>query len=97
MEINQDSRNKESFLSHVFSTTDEDKGEMLNIVQYSTLAIIPILLLNKFINRFIPEADPDKSSIELLVEILIQFKFDTLLSFDDLLINIAPAQVPKTV
>tara|TARA_Y100000816_G_scaffold257363_1_gene211502 strand:- start:8207 stop:8851 length:645 start_codon:yes stop_codon:yes gene_type:complete len=72
MEINQDSRNKESFLSHVFSTTDEDKGEMLNIVQYSTLAIIPILLLNKFINRFIPEADPDKSSIELLVEILIQ-------------------------
>ena len=34
MEINQDSRNKESFLSHVFSTTDEDKGEMLNIVQY---------------------------------------------------------------
>lgn len=73
MEINQELKDeKKTFLSHVFSTDDESKGEMINIVQYSFLAIIPVLVLNKIMNRFIPDADPDKSSIELLVEICIQ-------------------------
>lgn len=74
MDILQDARDisKKSFLGHVFSTTDEGKAEILNVVQYSTLGIIPILLLNKFIQRFIPEADAEKSSIEVLVEIFLQ-------------------------
>ena len=73
MEINQELKeSKTSFLSHVFSSTDESKGEMVNVVQYALLGVIPVLLLNKLIHRFIPEADPDKSSIELLVEIAIQ-------------------------
>lgn len=63
---------KRTFFSHVFSTTEEGKAELLNVVQYSLLAIIPVIVLNKSINRFIPEADPDKSSLELLVEIFIQ-------------------------
>ena len=33
---------------------------------------MPIFLLNKFIQRFIPEADLEKSSLELLLEILVQ-------------------------
>jgi hypothetical protein len=64
--------NKKSFLSHVFSTSEEGKAEILNIVQYSLLAVIPVVILNKSIQRFIPEADPDKSSLELLAEIFIQ-------------------------
>lgn len=71
MEIVQES-NKPTFLGHVFSTTEEDKGEMLNVMQYALLACIPIVALNKFIQRFVPEADPDKSNLELLVEIVIQ-------------------------
>lgn len=71
MEITQEKK-ETSFLSHVFSSTDEDKGEILNVMQYSLLAIIPVIVLNKIIHRFIPEADPDKSSLELLVEIAIQ-------------------------
>jgi len=63
---------KPSFLSHVFSSTDEGKAEFFNVIQYSSLAIIPIVVLNKLIQRFIPEADLDKSSLELLVEIFIQ-------------------------
>lgn len=69
-EITESSR--KTFFSHVFSTTEEGKAEVLNVVQYSTLGIIPIVVLNKLINRFIPEADPDKSTLELLVEIFIQ-------------------------
>lgn len=64
--------NKNTFFNHVFSTTEEGKAEIMNVVQYSLLGVVPIVFLNKLIHRFIPEADPDKSSLELLAEILIQ-------------------------
>lgn len=63
---------RKSFVSHVFSTTEEGKAELLNIIQYAGLGIIPIILLNKIISRFIPEADPEKSSLELAIEIILQ-------------------------
>ena len=63
---------KKTFFSHVFSTTEEGKSEILNVVQYSFLGVIPIVILNKLIQRFIPDADPDKSSVEILIEILLQ-------------------------
>jgi hypothetical protein len=64
--------NRKSFLGHVFSTTEEGKAEILNVVQYASLGVVPIVILNKLIQRFVPEADGEKSSIELLVEIFIQ-------------------------
>lgn len=74
MEILQEARDihRKSFLSHVFSTTDEGKAEVLNVIQYATLGVIPIIALNKLIQRFVPEADTEKSSLELLVEVFIQ-------------------------
>ena len=74
MEILQEAKdnNKKNFLSHVFSTTEEGKAEILNVVQYSVMGVVPIVILNKCIQRFIPEADPDNSSLEILAEILIQ-------------------------
>lgn len=64
--------NKKTFFSHVFSTTEEGKSELINVVQYSFLGVIPIVVLNKLIQRFIPDADPDKSSVEITIEILLQ-------------------------
>ena len=74
MDVLQESKDisKMSLLSHVFSSTEEDKAEILNVVQYSLLGVVPVVVLNKLIQRFIPEADPDKSSVELLAEIVIQ-------------------------
>ena len=63
---------KKTFFNHVFSTTEEGKAEILNVVQYSLMGVIPIVLLNKLIQKFIPEADSEKSSWEILAEILIQ-------------------------
>jgi hypothetical protein len=63
---------RKSFVNHVFSSTEEGKAEILNVLQYSFMGILPIILLNKSIQRFVPEADPEKSSLEVLVEILIQ-------------------------
>jgi hypothetical protein len=74
MDILQEAKdlNKNTFFSHVFSTTEDGKAELLNVVQYSIFGIIPVVILNKLIQRFIPEADSEKSTLELLVEILIQ-------------------------
>lgn len=63
---------KKTFFNHVFSTTEEGKAELLNIVQYSSLGVLPVVLLNKLVNRVIPDADTDKSSLEILVEIFLQ-------------------------
>jgi hypothetical protein len=63
---------KKTFLGHVFSSSEEGKAEFFNVTQYSLLAVVPVVILNKTIQRFIPEADPDKSTLELLVEIFIQ-------------------------
>lgn len=63
---------KHTFLSHVFSSTEEGKAEILNVIQYAFMGIIPIVILNKSIQRFIPEADTEKSTLEILAEIFIQ-------------------------
>jgi hypothetical protein len=74
MEILQESKEltKNTFFNHVFSTSDEGKAEMFNAVQYVMIGFVPIFVLNKLIQRFVPEADLDKSSLELLLEIFIQ-------------------------
>jgi hypothetical protein len=63
---------KKTFLGHVFSSTEEGKAEILNVIQYALMAVIPVVILNKSIQRFIPEADTEKSSLEILAEIFIQ-------------------------
>ena len=74
MDILEEARNvnRKSFLSHVFSTTEEGKAELLNVSQYACLGVIPIVMLNKLIQRFIPEADHEKSSLEITIEVFLQ-------------------------
>lgn len=63
---------RRGFMGHVFNTSDESNAEIMNISQYALLSVIPVVILNKVVQRFIPEADPDKSSLEILVEIILQ-------------------------
>ena len=74
MDILQEAReiSKQTFFNHVFSTTDDGKAELLNITQYAFIGVVPVVVLNKCIQRFIPEADIEKPTIELLVEIFLQ-------------------------
>ena len=62
----------ETFFQHVFNFNSESKKEMLNIAQYTVVALIPIVILNKVMQKFVPEADDEKGSVELLAEVLIQ-------------------------
>ena len=71
-ELTKTSSNKNGFFKHVFNFDEESKSEMLNIIQYSVLALIPVVILNKLMQRLVPEADEDKGSIEITAEVLAQ-------------------------
>ena len=68
-ELSKATNGKPNFFKHVFNFTDESKSEMMNIVQYAILALIPVILMNKAMQKFVPEADEEKGSAELLAEI----------------------------
>lgn len=61
-----------SFFKHVFNFDDDSKGEILNILQYSLIAIIPVIILNKTMQKYVPEADDKKNSLEITAEVVIQ-------------------------
>ena len=67
-----DKKSASGFFKHVFNFEDESKSEMSNIVQYSILSLVPIVLLNKSMQKYVPEADDKKGSLEVLAEIVIQ-------------------------
>ena len=69
MDSSDDSK---GFLKHVFNFDDDSKYDLLNIIQYAMIALIPVIILNKSMSTYVPEADEKKSSIELSAEIIIQ-------------------------
>ena len=71
-EITKSVSNKTSFFNHVFNFNDESKDEMSNIIQYAVLAIIPVIILNKATQRIIPEADEEKGTPEIAIEVILQ-------------------------
>ena len=71
-ELSKSSSSKNGFVKHVFNFDDESKSEMLNIIQYALLALIPVVMLNKGINKIIPEADDEKGSLEITIEVIGQ-------------------------
>jgi hypothetical protein len=60
------------FFKHVFNFDDDSKSDMLNIIQYAIIALVPIVVLNKVMQKYVPEAEEEKGSVELLAEVVIQ-------------------------
>ena len=71
-ELSKTSGGKPGFFKHVFNFDEDSKSEMLNIIQYAVLALIPVVIFNKLMQRFVPEADDEKGSVEITAEILAQ-------------------------
>jgi hypothetical protein len=44
----------------------------MNIIQYAVLALVPVVIMNKLIQNYVPEADDSKGSPEILAEIIAQ-------------------------
>jgi hypothetical protein len=60
------------FFKHVLNFDDDSKEDMMNIIQYALIAIIPVVILNKSMQKLVPEADDEKPSAVILAEVLAQ-------------------------
>ena len=61
-----------SFISYMFSMTDGEKVELINMFQYIILAIIPIILIVRLMKAYIPPVNNKKASVEVAVELIVQ-------------------------
>jgi len=59
------------FINHVFNFNEFNKNALLNLFQYTLLAIPIIIIILKVMNHYIPDDDDTKSSLEISVEVLI--------------------------
>jgi hypothetical protein len=71
-ELSKATNGKPGFFKHVFNFNDESKSEMMNIVQFAVIALIPVIILNKTMQKYVPEADDEKGNFEILAEIMGQ-------------------------
>jgi hypothetical protein len=60
------------FIKHVTRFDNETKSELSNLLQYLIIIIIPIYVLNRFINGVIPVFNEKSGNIELLGEVVMQ-------------------------
>ncbi len=56
------------FIEYITEFNEDTKCELMNMIQYAILAIVPILLLLKAIKNYVPEEDDSKGSLEILAE-----------------------------
>jgi hypothetical protein len=56
------------FFNYVFNFDTENKHRIMNMLQYTLLTIIPVLLILRGIKHIIPEDDDSKGSFEILAE-----------------------------
>lgn len=66
---------KNGFFAFVFDFNEENKSIMLNMVQYTLLAIIPIIIILRLTRNYTPEVDPTKGSLEIIIEVFGQLIF----------------------
>jgi len=64
-----------SFIDHVFRLDEQQKGVVINIVQYTLLAFIPIVIVLYLIRTYVPDPDEHKGSALILGEVVGQVMF----------------------
>lgn len=62
----------QGFFRYMTSLNQKDKNELMNVLQYMILAIIPVILVLKFMKHWIPLDEVDKGSLELALEVMFQ-------------------------
>ena len=70
--IKENNKVDQNFFSYVFNFDEDNKAGMFNMMQYTLLAILPVIILLKLVKHYIPEDDDSKPSLEVLVEVIIQ-------------------------
>lgn len=79
------------FVKYLFELDEENKDEIMNMIQYAVISIIPVVLILKAVKHFIPEEDESKGSLEILVETVGQVVLlTTMIWFSDRIIRFFP-------
>ena len=71
----------EGFFKTVFNFDDDSKAEMMNMLQYMCIAIVPCIIILKAVGAVIPEEDDTKGSFEILAEVLAQITLMVVLMY----------------
>ena len=61
-----------SFVNYMFSMSDGEKVELINMFQYIILAIIPVIIIVRLIKNYVPPLNNKKATIEILIELIVQ-------------------------
>ena len=63
------------FFKYITTFEEEQKGELMNMIQYSILAIIPVIIILRSVKSLVPEEDESKGCLELSMECMLQIIF----------------------
>ena len=69
------------FFEYMTTFTTNEKNQVLNLLQYGGLSVLPLLVVLKVLKLYMPVDDPYKSSPELLLEVLVQIFFILVMFF----------------
>ena len=73
--ISDSTKKTEGFFKYVFKMGDYEQSVLLNIVQYTAIAIIPVIIVLYVNHYYIPEVDEEKGSLIILAEMFGQLFF----------------------
>ena len=71
---------KSSFVEYITTITSRDKSQILNLLQYGGLTIIPILIILKCMKLYEPTLNTFKSSTEIILDSNVEYEHISLLS-----------------
>jgi hypothetical protein len=63
------------FFKYVFNFDEDNMCAILNLMQYTVMAMIPVLFILKGVKNLVPEEDETKGSLEILLESVGQILF----------------------
>ena len=64
-----------AFLGHMFRFDATTKGDLANILQYSALGAVPVILMLKIVKNYFPDVVATKSTAELTFECVAELAF----------------------
>lgn len=73
--ISDSTKKTEGFFKYVFKMGDYEQSLLMNIVQYTLMAIIPVIIVLYVNHYYIPDVDEEKGSFTILAEMFGQLFF----------------------
>ena len=72
---------KSGFFNHMFNLKKGEKSELYNVLQYSVLALLPLIIFIRINQNLWPKVDKKKGTVELLAEMIGEIAFTCLMIF----------------